>query len=504
MREAVRPRPVRGFRGVGIILGLCVCVSLGGLAKAELSAGAASHERSQGDKALMEGKLKAALKHFEAAVKMNPADHLNWYKRATAYIIEKKYDAALRDLAKVLELKADYVQAMDKRAKIFSSQGKFKEAQQDYENLIRIKGTSDALSKNIQNLHVADSMRRQGSVLMEQRNWGGARDHLTKALETATDSVELLLMRAECHRELGDRENVLADAGKALKVNDKNIAALAMRGDAYYYMDEFELAQRHYRQGLKLDPEHKQCKASYRRIKQMENVAKAAEQEVQSGQLNEALESYEKGAKIDPEQQLFAGKMNLGRCKVMLRLKRFADAVRACSEVMNIPEDRHNKEQRVDTLLTRSDAMQGLEEWEEAVRDCERALNLGKENQHAKQKLERAQQLLKKSKMKDYYKVLEVPKDADDRTIKKAYRKKAALLHPDKVCSAGACKTEEEKARASKKFHEIAEAHEVLTNDELRAKYDRGEDPLAQDGGGGGHHHNPFGGGGQHFTFHFG
>ena len=64
--------------------------------------------------------------------------------------------------------------------------------------------------------------------------------------------MELLLMRAECHKELGDRENVLADTGKALKVNDKNMAALAMRGDAYYSMDEFELAQRHYRQVMAL------------------------------------------------------------------------------------------------------------------------------------------------------------------------------------------------------------------------------------------------------------
>jgi len=67
----------------------------------------------------------------------------------------------------------------------------------------------------------------------------------------------------------------------------------------------------HYRQGLKLDPEHKACKASYRKIKQMENIAKAAEEEVRSGQLNEALKSYEKGAKIDPQQQLFAGLNNI-------------------------------------------------------------------------------------------------------------------------------------------------------------------------------------------------
>ncbi len=88
----------------------------------ELSAGAASHERSLGDKALMEGKLNVALKHFESAVKMNPTDHMNWYKRATAYIIDKKYESALKDLSKVLELKPDYAQAFDKRAKIYSSQ----------------------------------------------------------------------------------------------------------------------------------------------------------------------------------------------------------------------------------------------------------------------------------------------------------------------------------------------------------------------------------------------
>ena len=77
--------------------------------------------------------------------------------------------------------------------------------------------------------------------------------------------------------------------------------------------------------------------------------------------------------------------------------------------------------------------------------------------------------------------------------------------HPDKN------KGNEEEAE--KKFSEIAEAYEVLSSDELRPRYDRGEDVMDNSGGGGGHggfpHQNMHrnfrhgGGGGQHFNFHF-
>jgi len=68
------------------------------ICSADLEAGAASHERSLGDKALMEGDLKLAMKHYNKAVEMNGADHLNWYKRATALMIDK------RCLPRVLEI----------------------------------------------------------------------------------------------------------------------------------------------------------------------------------------------------------------------------------------------------------------------------------------------------------------------------------------------------------------------------------------------------------------
>ena len=64
----------------------------------------------------------------------------------------------------------------------------------------------------------------------------------------------------------------------------------------------------------------------------------------------------------------------------------------------------------------------------------------------------------------DYYEILGVSKDASTAEIKKAYRKKAIEYHPDK--NPGDAKAEE-------MFKKAAEAYEVLSNEDKRARYDR-------------------------------
>ncbi|WP_139925189.1 DnaJ C-terminal domain-containing protein [Hymenobacter sp. DG01] len=65
---------------------------------------------------------------------------------------------------------------------------------------------------------------------------------------------------------------------------------------------------------------------------------------------------------------------------------------------------------------------------------------------------------------KDYYQVLGLDKTATKDQIKKAYRKLARQYHPD---------VNPNDAEAERKFKEINEAHEVLSDDEKRQKYDQ-------------------------------
>lgn len=81
---------------------------------------------------------------------------------------------------------------------------------------------------------------------------------------------------------------------------------------------------------------------------------------------------------------------------------------------------------------------------------------------------------------KDFYEILEVEKGASKEEIKKSYRKQALKYHPDKNPG---------NAAAEEKFKEAAEAYEVLSNDEKRARYDRfGHAGMGNGGGFSGQH----------------
>jgi DnaJ family protein C protein 3 len=124
--------------------------------------------------------------------------------------------------------------------------------------------------------------------------------------------------------------------------------------------------------------------------------------------------------------------------------------------------------------------------------------------------LQKAQVELKRSKTKDYYKVLGLTRDADEVQIKGAYRKMVKLHHPDKAHKLGITKED-----AERKMAQVNEAYEVLSDPELKQRYDQGDDPndheqqrqhpfqgspfhFGHQGG------KPMHGGGQQYSFKFG
>ena len=95
--------------------------------------------------------------------------------------------------------------------------------------------------------------------------------------------------------------------------------------------------------------------------------------------------------------------------------------------------------------------------------------------------------------MKDYYKILNVPRDADEKTIRKAYHGLAKIYHPD-VSSL---------PDAEERFKAINEAYSVLTDPQKRRAYDAGTyDPMGgQSSQGYAHHSGARGDGTYYYTY---
>ena len=102
---------------------------------------------------------------------------------------------------------------------------------------------------------------------------------------------------------------------------------------------------------------------------------------------------------------------------------------------------------------------------------------------------------------RDYYDVLGIDRNADEKTIKKAYRKLAKKYHPD---------TNAGNPDAADKFKEVNEAYDILSDPKKKKMYDQfghaafeaGADPGA-DAGAGGFGGFQSGGNGSYQEFHF-
>lgn len=218
------------------------------------------------------------------------------------------------------------------------------------------------------------------------------------------------------------------------------------------------------------------------------------------------MECYSEALKVDRRALNLNSKIYYNRALVKSKLGNLMDAISDCSAALAANQS------YLKALLLRARCHNDLEMYEECVRDYEQAQTQQK-TMEIRQLLNEAKVNLKRSKRKDYYKILGVPKTANTEEIKKAYRKRAMVHHPDRHSHS----SDAEKKEQEKKFKEVGEAYAVLSDAQKRNRYDQGKDMDDQFGGGGGHdmfdasqlfrHFNmEFGGGGGRGgqSFHFG
>lgn len=287
---------------------------------------------------------------------------------------------------------------------------------------------------------------------------------------------------------------------------DDALSKLYKRGKQFYVMGNTELALRHFREALKLDPEHKQSKLDYKQAKKlaklMEKIEAVLGKDVEGKGRQKQLErdeQYEEARLLLQDAldlsppAVYRSSLYRDLCICNTKTRREEDALTHCTK-----HSTHEGGSLASRILY-AEALLLNEKFEEAIQQYRSALEMDEHSKEAREGLQQAEKLYKRSKEIDYYKLLNVSRSATGREIKRAYHKLAVEYHPDK--------NPDDRENAEIKFKAVAQAYEVLSDDDLRRKYDAGEDVTGNPGEGqqqqqqqGGHwmHH-----GGQHVHVHF-
>ncbi|XP_078118092.1 dnaJ homolog subfamily C [Sander vitreus] len=469
--------------------------------------GSVDNHMEMGKKLLAAGQLADALSHFHAAVDGDPKNYMAYYRRATVFLAMGKSKSALPDLSKVIELKPDFTSARLQRGNLLLKQGRLDEAESDFKKVLK-SNPSDKEEREAQSLLTkSDEIQR---LVAQARSSFDSQDYVTAAvqldtvIETCVWDVTSREIRAECFIQMGEMGKAISDLKAASKLKSDNTQAFYKLSTIYYNLGDHEMSLTEVRECLKLDPDHKQCYSHYKQVKKLNKQIQSAEELIQEQRYEDAVSKYEAVMKTEPNVRHFALLAKERMCHALAQGQQASRAISVCGEVLQ------SDPENVNVLKDRAEAYVQEEEYEEAIKDYETAAKHSENDRQIKEGLEKAQRLLKQSQKRDYYKILGVKRTAQKKEIIKAYRKLAQQWHPDNF------QDPEEKKKAEKKFIDIAQAKEVLTDPEMRTKFDQGDDPMDPESQQGHHHHqhfhggyqgfqgfNPFGSGPFNFKFNF-
>ncbi|KAH0626922.1 hypothetical protein JD844_002219 [Phrynosoma platyrhinos] len=466
--------------------------------------------KEQGNAFYAKKDYNEAYNYYTKAIDTCPSNASYYGNRAATLMMLGKYREALGDAQHSVRMDDTFVRGHLREGKCHLSLGNAMAASRCFQRVLELDHKNAQAQQELNNSRTVLEYEKIAEADFEKRDFRKVVFCMDRALEFAPACHRFKILKAECLALLGRYPEAQSVASDILRIDSTNADALYVRGLCLYYEDCIEKAVQFFIQALKMAPDHDKaclaCRSPFamtvgmlsiipgstlqskdgdssrsstpatapphvlaelvalelEKIKREEGrkrnsvttmnakALKAKKDDgnkaFKEGNYKLAFELYTEALAIDPNNRKTNAKLYCNRGTVNSKLRKLDEAIEDCTCAIKL-DDTYIK-----AYLRRAQCYMDTEQYEDAVRDYEKVYQTEKTKEH-KQLLKNAQVELKKSKRKDYYKIL------------------------DRHSGASAEIQKEEE----KKFKEVGEAFTILSDPKKKARYDSGQD-LEEDG----------------------
>lgn len=335
--------------------------------------------------------------------------------RAACYMMVGDYKNALKDSKQSTQLDNTFEKGYIRTAKCCIVCGDIIGAEQAIKSFLEIDAKNTALKNEIQQLKQLRDYQEKAVQSYDKNDYRTCVYHMDNAIKLSPASIRYKLLKAECLAMLGRNDEANDLAINIMQADSSNSDAIFVRGLTLYYSDNLEKAILHFERCLQFDPDHKKAKAMRSKSKMIKEKKESGNELFKTGKYRDAQAVYTEALAIDSDNKEINSKLFYNRALVNTKLGNLKQAIGDCTDALKI------NSKYIKALLKRAKCYYDLENFDECVKDYESAFKLEKTSE-VKKLLQDAKLQLKKSKRKDYYKILGINKNASEDEIKKAYR----------------------------------------------------------------------------------
>lgn len=169
-----------------------------------------------------------------------------------------------------------------------------------------LKQESDRVGK-LKNL--LDQMKKS----LRKQDHRGTVYYTSQLSEVSPDAVQFRITRAEAlvqQQKYQEAQSLISDV---LRLDSTNPDAIYVRGLTFYYLDNIDKAGDHFKQTIKLNPDHSKANASFKRLKLLKSKKEEGNQAFQRGKIEESIKLYTEAMAVDPTNGLVNAKLYYNR-----------------------------------------------------------------------------------------------------------------------------------------------------------------------------------------------